>query len=29
MNTVANDDGWELYNTLEDFSLNNNLAEQS
>ena len=28
MNTVANDDGWELYNTLEDFSLNNNLAEQ-
>ncbi len=28
MNSVANDDGWELYNTLEDFSLNNNLAEQ-
>ena len=28
MNTVAKDDGWELYNTLEDFSLNNNLAEQ-
>ena len=21
MNTVAADDGWELYNTLEDFSL--------
>ena len=28
MNTVAADDGWELYNTLEDFSLRNNLADQ-
>jgi len=28
MNTVAADDGWELYNTLEDFSLRNNLAGQ-
>ena len=28
MNTVAADDGWELYNTLEDFSLRNNLAAQ-
>jgi len=28
MNTVAADDGWELYNTLEDFSLTNNLASQ-
>ena len=28
MNTVANDDGWELYNTLEDFSLATNLAGQ-
>ena len=28
MNSVAANDGWELYNTLEDFSLNNNLADQ-
>ena len=28
MNSVAANDGWELYNTLEDFSLTNNLAEQ-
>ena len=28
MNTVAADDGWELYNTLEDFSLTHNLAAE-
>ena len=28
MNSVAADDGWELYNTLEDFSLTDNLAAQ-
>jgi arylsulfatase len=28
MNSVAADDGWELYNTLEDFSLTENLATQ-
>jgi arylsulfatase len=28
MNSVAANDGWELYNTLEDFSLNNDLADQ-
>ena len=28
MNSVAADDGWELYNTFEDFSLTDNLAAQ-
>ncbi|AQA20279.1 arylsulfatase [Halioglobus japonicus] len=28
MNSVAADDGWELYNTLADFSLTNNLADE-
>ena len=28
MNTVAADDGWELYDTTKDFSLSNNLAEK-